>query len=215
MDIYQKGFGFISKDIMQNKNIHITAKAIYAYLCSFAGNNDVAFPSRTKMCEDLCISNDTLGKYIKQLVKFGYIGIIKNKVDNKFTNNTYKLYKNVSLSPMYFINTTELTVDLYKYFIEHIINVKLPELSSALCKLDYKVFLKTLYWQAVSKYIKENHLKCNSCHSSSTLQVHHKNYKHHGSEHLQDVMEDDLELLCKACHEIKHLEDLNNVRNKK
>lgn len=203
---YQKGFGLIPKEIMQNKNLHVTAKAIYAYLCSFAGNTDIAFPSRTKMCEDLSISNDTLGKYLKQLVKFGYISVIKNKADNKFANNTYRLHKNALISPIYFINAVNLTPELYDYFIKYVIDTVHPELTKALCALDYKVFLKTLYWQAVSKYIKESHLKCSLCGNDLKLQVHHKNYKRHGQEHLREVMQNDLELLCKTCHKSKHTE---------
>ena len=56
------------------------------------------------------------------------------------------------------------------------------------------------------KYIKESYLKCSLCGNDLKLQVHHKNYKRHGQEHLRKVMQNDLELLCKACHKSKHTE---------
>mgnify|MGYP000117607350 CR=1 FL=1 len=96
--IFADGYGIIPKMVMQDPELHIEAKAIYAYLCSFAGQGDTAFPSVKKMCRDLGISKDRYYKYIKELVDRGYIrkqqSIWKNS--GQFTNNDYFFVYTVS-----------------------------------------------------------------------------------------------------------------------
>lgn len=89
--INSAGFGVIPKIVMQDKRLHISAKAIYAYFTSFAGGGDSCFPSRNKVCFDLGISNDTFGKYLRQLVDCGYINITQEKVNGRFSHNVYTL----------------------------------------------------------------------------------------------------------------------------
>lgn len=73
IELYSKGYGLIPKLVMQDRSLHVTSKAIYAYVCSYAGSGDACFPSRTRICADLGISIDTCGKYLKQLTDKGYI----------------------------------------------------------------------------------------------------------------------------------------------
>lgn len=96
--INSKGFGTIPKILMQDKRVHVTAKAIYAYFCSYAGGGETAFPSRTKICEDLGIAIDTLGKYLKQLVTYGYLKIEQQKDNGKFSHNVYTLLSEITVS---------------------------------------------------------------------------------------------------------------------
>ena len=86
-----KGFGIVPKLVMQDQNLSIGAKGIYAYFCSFAGAGDICFPTRKKMCLDLGVSNDTLGKYIKELSENGYVSIEQIKKNGKFSHNTYTI----------------------------------------------------------------------------------------------------------------------------
>ena len=44
-----KGFGVIPKIVTTDTNLSIGAKALYAYLCSYAGNGTTAFPRRDKI----------------------------------------------------------------------------------------------------------------------------------------------------------------------
>ena len=67
--IFHSGYGYIPKSVMRCKNISIQAKAIYAYLISFAGRKSEAYPSRKLMCYDLNVSQDTLNKYLKELIE--------------------------------------------------------------------------------------------------------------------------------------------------
>ena len=89
--INSKGYGIIAKLAMQDTNLDIIAKAIYAYFCSFAGGGDSCFPSRSKICHDLKITNNTFSKYIGQLVKCGYITVEQVKEKGKFSHNVYTI----------------------------------------------------------------------------------------------------------------------------
>jgi len=107
--INSAGFGTISKLAMQDRRLHIAAKAIYAYFNSYAGGGDTCFPSRKKICFDLGISNDTLSKYLRQLTECGYISVEQIKEGGRFSHNVYTL--NGTISPCPKISDTEKTVN--------------------------------------------------------------------------------------------------------
>lgn len=93
--VYENGYGQIAKKVMRDKRLHTTAKAIYAYLCSFAGGgveeDKYAFPSVALMMDELNIkSEDTFYKHRKQLIDFGYLSM-EQKRDSKgqFIRNLY------------------------------------------------------------------------------------------------------------------------------
>ena len=90
--IYKQGYGYLSKAIMKYAGISIKAKAVYAYICAYSGKEGIAFPSRSLICYDLQISQDSLSKYMKELVD-NHI-IIKQhqrQAGNKFANNVYTI----------------------------------------------------------------------------------------------------------------------------
>ena len=72
MMVYQTGFGMLPKAVMQSPNLKIESKAIFAYLTTFAGNGDTAFPGRELICKDLGISKDRFYKYMNELKEKGY-----------------------------------------------------------------------------------------------------------------------------------------------
>lgn len=98
--IYSRGYGMIPKMIMQDRNLHIAAKAIYAYLASFAGAASCCYPSRGKICSDLGISNDTFSKYLKQLTECGYLTVAQEKEHGRFAHNVYTLLDMVVPCPI-------------------------------------------------------------------------------------------------------------------
>jgi hypothetical protein len=63
---------------------------------------------------------------------------------------------------------------------------------------EYPLFLKSPYWQKVRELVKGRaRYRCELCAWRTDLEVHHKTYQHHGSEHyhLHDLI-----CLCRECH---------------
>ena len=87
--VFEKGYGFVAKKVMRDKTLNILSKAVYAYICSYAGKGKDAFPSQNLICGDLGIGKSTLLKYIKELKDRGYITVIQHKEKGKFAQNLY------------------------------------------------------------------------------------------------------------------------------
>jgi DNA-binding MarR family transcriptional regulator len=89
--VFNDGYGQTPKSIMCDKSISGTARLIYAYLSSYAGGGNVAFPGTGKLCSDLGISRGTFQKHFKQLENAGYMKRYQIKDErNKFSNNIYE-----------------------------------------------------------------------------------------------------------------------------
>jgi len=87
--ILKKGYGLIPKEVMQSQELSIGSKALYSYLCSYTGKGDTAYPSRKKICYDLGIHQDTLTKYLNELVMEGYIKKDQQNIKGNFQRNIY------------------------------------------------------------------------------------------------------------------------------
>lgn len=74
--------------IVKDRKLSVGAKALFFYILSL-GNTE--YPDRNKIAFDLNISNCTLGKYLKELTKSGYITCVQNKENGKFSKNNYTL----------------------------------------------------------------------------------------------------------------------------
>ena len=108
--IFKQGYGYIPKSIMKFRYISIQAKAVYAYIASYAGKNGLSYPGRELMCYDLGISQDSINKYLKELVMYDIIYKKQQRQEgNKFANNLYKLNYNLELNnePMQENSVTE------------------------------------------------------------------------------------------------------------
>lgn len=93
--INRAGYGMVPKLVMLDKRLHVTAKAIYAYFCSYTGAGVTCFPSRKKICNDLDISIESFIKYSKQLVDVGYVEKKQIKEKGRFLHNLYTLLDEV------------------------------------------------------------------------------------------------------------------------
>lgn len=93
--IYEGGYGLIARKVMRDRNISAKAKAIYAYLCSFAtadvSGDRTAFPGVSLMKQDLGIrSDDTFYKCRNELVNAGYISVEQREgPGGRFSSNMY------------------------------------------------------------------------------------------------------------------------------
>lgn len=78
-------------------------------------------------------------------------------------------------------------------------------IQETIVNMDYYDFLKTPYWDGVRNYkLKESDYRCQLCGKKGILSVHHNTYENHGLEHIKSIANNDLIVLCKACHEKFH-----------
>lgn len=84
----------IFKLVMQDKNITIQGKAIYAYFYSCDNSGTTSFPPIEQICIDLGISKNTYNKHFKILKEHGYIkpeqytDKTQKKVSKSFNSDT-------------------------------------------------------------------------------------------------------------------------------
>jgi len=97
--IFENGYGIVPKKVMQDEELSIEAKAIYAYLCSYAGNKNFAFPSVDKIRYDLGISEKRFYKHINQLLDSPYMKKEKKRTNGKFERNVYIIVHNLCTVP--------------------------------------------------------------------------------------------------------------------
>lgn len=90
-DLLSQGYGIIPKKVMRDQTLSAESKAIYAYLSSFCGNGNTAFPSISLMCHDLGMGEDRFLKHRKPLIEHGYIQINKKKSSKGYMSNIYTL----------------------------------------------------------------------------------------------------------------------------
>lgn len=91
-NILSEGYGIIPKKVMRDEALSIEAKAIYAFLSSFTGKGNVAFPSIGHITTKLGISEHRFYKHRKILIEKGYLKIEKIRNDNGiYTKNHYIL----------------------------------------------------------------------------------------------------------------------------
>ncbi|WP_432629161.1 helix-turn-helix domain-containing protein [Brotaphodocola sp.] len=93
----QGGYGIVFQKIMRNKNLSPEAKAIYAYLCSFAGSGETCHPSVDTMSQELGMSKGRLSKYMKELIACGVVERTRSINKNLLSGNVYRITHNVEV----------------------------------------------------------------------------------------------------------------------
>lgn len=95
-DVLVSGYGINPKLVMKDKDLTIEAKAIYAYIASYAGAGKTAYPSVDLICSDLNIGKESFQKHRKCLIEKGYLIIEKVTQKGRFTNNLYVISQTIS-----------------------------------------------------------------------------------------------------------------------
>lgn len=95
--IYKNGFGTVSKLILGDKSLSIGAKGLYCYICSYAGSGNTAFPYRSRICEELNISEKTYQKYTKELIDKEYIDKKQIKNGTQFGYNLITIKNTINI----------------------------------------------------------------------------------------------------------------------
>ena len=97
--IYEQGWGMLSKRVMQDKNLTVGAKALYAYLCSYAWGKSECYPTVGSIMEDLGIADKTFTRYRNELQQSGYVTVEFRNVRGQ-NRNVYLLNSTpVKMSP--------------------------------------------------------------------------------------------------------------------
>lgn len=77
-------------------------------------------------------------------------------------------------------------------------------------KESYYQYLKSPHWQTTKKLALKMYKSCVLCGTAKKLNVHHRNYDHLYNE----IIAEDLIVLCKPCHEMYHF-DINGIEKPK
>ena len=75
--VMSEGYGIIPKKVMKDEDLSIDAKAIYAFIASYAGAGNTSFPSVNLITDMLGISRQRFNKHRRLLEDKGYITIKK------------------------------------------------------------------------------------------------------------------------------------------
>lgn len=90
--VLSQGYGIIPKMLMKDDDLTIEAKAIYAYIASYAGAGSTAFPGVSLICHDLNISENRFHTHKKKLIEKGYIHIHQERSGHgTFKRNIYTI----------------------------------------------------------------------------------------------------------------------------
>ena len=77
----------------------------------------------------------------------------------------------------------------------------------------YNNYLKTSYWAQVRRMVLlRDDFTCQDCQQKRLLEIHHKTYRHAGSEkrNLSDLV-----TLCRACHQARHDNKKQTIKSAK
>lgn len=69
----KNGFGQVSKTVIQDPNISLPEKALYSYLCTYAGTDNTLFASVDKMASECGNTQSTIIRLLGKLEKKGII----------------------------------------------------------------------------------------------------------------------------------------------
>ncbi len=81
-------------EVWDNEILTIEAKAIYGFLCTYAGSGTECYPSVDLVCEKLKISRSRFYKHMNLLIGCGFVEKRFNYVNGFRTNNVYVLIPN-------------------------------------------------------------------------------------------------------------------------
>lgn len=81
-DIMADGYGIVSRKVMRAEFITNNAKALYSYLCSFAGRGNAVFPSTDTIRRELNLCKDAFYAARKELSSYGIIDVETQRTRN-------------------------------------------------------------------------------------------------------------------------------------
>jgi hypothetical protein len=85
------GYGIVYREIMRSTKLSPEAKAIYAYLCSFAGSGSTCYPGADLMRSELQMGTDRFYKHMKSLTDAGIVVKSQEREGNRWGKTIYTL----------------------------------------------------------------------------------------------------------------------------
>ena len=215
----KSNFTQIPNQLLFDNRLSFGAKILFCYLASKPPNWKVI---NADIKKTLKISKETIAKYFKELIAYGWIDREKkkNKEGQFYGGYEYTLnltnqndIKKDTINPNNKIPIIEEYLDCNKKWdkslgveerisiLKNISKKHKKEITERIKLMSYKDFLNTPYWKAISAYLKITRGKCEKCGNDTELHIHHKTYVHHGKEifNLNDLI-----CLCKECHSKFH-----------
>jgi DNA-binding transcriptional regulator YhcF (GntR family) len=85
--VLREGFTQVPNGILRDPNLSVGAKLAYATLLSYAWQKDRCFPGQGTMATDMGVSEDSVNRYLKELVEKGFISAKRRglKLTNLYT----------------------------------------------------------------------------------------------------------------------------------
>jgi DNA-binding MarR family transcriptional regulator len=68
-----KRFGIVDLEVMQDPDLSLRAKGVYALLCTYANKDRICFPSITTLAEVCGVSRRTMERVIHELEQKSYV----------------------------------------------------------------------------------------------------------------------------------------------
>lgn len=87
--IFARGFTAMPNVVQRSKKLSVEAKAIYAHLMMYGGQEKVCYPSLEKMSDELGMTKKRIISHRKQLEEHGLLKVIKGGGGKGAVNNTY------------------------------------------------------------------------------------------------------------------------------
>lgn len=85
------GYGLVYSEIMRSKLLTPEAKAIYAYLCTFAGAGETCYPGVGLMCDELQMSTDRFYRHLRLLLSAGVVKKTQERNGNRWGRTIYTI----------------------------------------------------------------------------------------------------------------------------
>ena len=112
VDVMSCGYGYIPKLIMKDPTISLEAKAIYAYLASYAGKDKKAYPTISRMLIELPSGRARFFKFRKELIDKGYLIVHKMRNGNRNANNVYELADKIKIEVLEDVEEIEVPKEI-------------------------------------------------------------------------------------------------------
>ena len=94
-NIYERGYGYIPRLIMEDRRLSALSKSIYAYFCSFSEGKASLFPPQDKIIADLNMTEEVYRTHFQLLVRCGYISLQQEKRPDGSFRNIFTLQKQI------------------------------------------------------------------------------------------------------------------------